>query len=153
MLCKAKINIGEVWDHFCKANFTLKYGPLTSPVTLSELRKHQKIFSMANLVCPYPPKKTIISGGTVFAVFDLGQIVYQGPVTYWWKSGFEGKIIRTEFVSYFSVTVNDCCIPATDGVEFWISCKQPAFLSSFGLLQVIPNKRSWCWDAAYVTAG
>ena len=35
---------------------------------------------MANLVCPYPPKKTIISGGTVFAVFDLGQIAYQGPV-------------------------------------------------------------------------
>ena len=67
-------------NHFCKANFTLKYGPLTSPVTLSELRKHQKIFSMANLVCPYPPKKTIISGGTVFAVFDLGQIAYQGPV-------------------------------------------------------------------------
>ena len=35
---------------------------------------------MANLVCPYPPKKTIIFGGTVFAVFDLGQIAYQGPV-------------------------------------------------------------------------
>ena len=80
MLCKAKIDIGEVLDHFCKANFTLKYGPLTSPVTLSELRKPPKIFSMANLVCPYLPKKSIISGGTVFAVFDLGQIAYQGPV-------------------------------------------------------------------------
>ena len=58
----------------------MKYGPLTSPITLSELRKHHKIFSIPNLVCPYPPKKTIISGGTVFAVFDLGQIAYQGPV-------------------------------------------------------------------------
>ena len=34
-----------------------------------------------------------------------------------------------------------------------VSCKQPAFLSSFSLLQVIQNKRPWCWDAAYVTAG
>jgi uncharacterized membrane protein (DUF4010 family) len=59
----------------------LKYGPLTSPVTLSELRKHQKIFTMANLVYPYLPKKPIISGGTVFAVFGLGQIAYQGPVS------------------------------------------------------------------------
>ena len=33
-----------------------------------------------------------------------------------------------------------CCRPATDGIEFWISCKQTAFLSSFSLLQVIQNK-------------
>ena len=46
-----------------------------------------------------------------------------------------------------------CRIPATEGVEFWISCKRPAFLSSFGLLQVIQNKHPWCWDVAYVTAG
>ena len=39
-----------------------------------------------------------------------------------------------------------------DGAEFRISCKQPAFLSSFDLLQVIQNKRPWYWDAAYVTA-
>ena len=31
--------------------------------------------------------------------------------------------------------------PVTDGAEFWISCKQPAFLSSFSPLQVIQNKR------------
>jgi hypothetical protein len=42
-----------------------------------------------------------------------------------------------------------CRIKATDGVEFWISCKQP----DFGLLQVIQNKCPWCWNAAYVTAG
>ena len=46
-----------------------------------------------------------------------------------------------------------CRIKATDGIEFWIRCKRPAFLSSFGLLQVIQNKRPWCWNAAYVTAG
>ena len=43
--------------------------------------------------------------------------------------------------------------PATDGAEFWISCKQLAFLSSFNRLQVIQNKRHWCLAAAYVTAG
>ena len=43
--------------------------------------------------------------------------------------------------------------PATDGAEFWISCKWPAFLSSFSRLQVIQNKRPWCSAAAYVTAG
>ena len=43
--------------------------------------------------------------------------------------------------------------PATDGAEFWISCKRPAFLSSFSRLQVIQNKRPWCSAAAYVTAG
>ena len=43
--------------------------------------------------------------------------------------------------------------PATDGAEFWISCTGPAFLSSFSHLQVIQNKRPWCWVAAYVTAG
>ena len=46
-----------------------------------------------------------------------------------------------------------CHIKATDGVEFWISCKWPAILSSFGLLQVIQNKRPWCSNAEYVTAG
>ena len=30
-----------------------------------------------------------------------------------------------------------------DGAEFWISCKRPVFLSSFGILQVIQNKRPW----------
>ena len=43
--------------------------------------------------------------------------------------------------------------PATDGAEFWISCKRPAFHSSFSCLQVIQNKRPWCWAVAYVTAG
>ena len=52
-----------------------------------------------------------------------------------------------------SIRMQHCRIKATDGVEFWISCKRPAFLSSFGLLQVIQNKRPWCWNAAYVTAG
>ena len=42
--------------------------------------------------------------------------------------------------------------PATDGTEFWISCKRPAFLISFSRLQVIQNKRPLCWAAAYVTA-
>ena len=51
------------------------------------------------------------------------------------------------------IRMQHCRIKATDGVEFWISCKRPAFLSSFGLLQVIQNKRPWCWNAAYVTAG
>ena len=41
----------------------------------------------------------------------------------------------------------------TKGAEFWISCKRPAFLSSFSRLQVIQNKRPWCSAAAYVTAG
>ena len=36
------------------------------------------------------------------------------------------------------------CRPATDGLEFWVSCKQPAFLSSFCCLQVIQNKCPWC---------
>ena len=40
-----------------------------------------------------------------------------------------------------------------DGTIFLISCKQPAFLSSFSHLQVIQNKRPWCSAAAYVTAG
>ena len=31
--------------------------------------------------------------------------------------------------------------PATDSAEFWISRKQPTFLSSFSRLQVIQNKR------------
>ena len=43
--------------------------------------------------------------------------------------------------------------PATDGAEFWISCKRPAFLSSFSRLQVIQNKRPWCSAVAYVIAG
>ena len=43
--------------------------------------------------------------------------------------------------------------PATDGAEFWNSCKWPAFLSSFSCLQEIQNKRPWCSAAAYVTAG
>ena len=42
---------------------------------------------------------------------------------------------------------------ATDGAEFWISCKRPAFLSTFSRLQMIQNKRPWCCGAAYVTAG
>ena len=41
--------------------------------------------------------------------------------------------------------------PATDGAEFWISCKEPAFLSRFSHLQVIQNMRLWCSVAAYVT--
>ena len=43
--------------------------------------------------------------------------------------------------------------PATDGAKFWISSKQPAFLSSFSPLQVIQNKRPWCSAVAYVIAG
>ena len=45
------------------------------------------------------------------------------------------------------------CRPATNGAEFCISCKLPAFLSCFSCLQGIQNKRPWCWAAAYVTAG
>ena len=41
----------------------------------------------------------------------------------------------------------------TEGAEFWITCKQLAFLSSFSRLQVIQNKHPWCSAAAYVTAG
>ena len=41
----------------------------------------------------------------------------------------------------------------TECVEFWITCKQLAFLSSFSRLRVIQNKRPWCSAAAYVTAG
>ena len=41
----------------------------------------------------------------------------------------------------------------TEGAEFWITCKQLAFLSSFSHLQVIQNKRPWCSETAYVTAG
>ena len=43
--------------------------------------------------------------------------------------------------------------PATDGAEFWISCKRPAFLGSFSRLQVIQYKRPWCSAAAYVKVG
>ena len=54
-----------------------------------------------------------------------------------------------------------CCLirlqhwrcPATDGAEFWISCKRPVFLSSFSCLQVIQNKHPWCSGVAYVTDG
>ena len=35
---------------------------------------------MAQLVCQYLTQNTLRSGGTVFCFFDLGQIVYQGPV-------------------------------------------------------------------------
>ena len=42
--------------------------------------------------------------------------------------------------------------PATNGTEFWISCKRPAFLNSFSPLQVIQNERPRCLAAAYVTA-
>ena len=41
------------------------------------------------------------------------------------------------------IRMHYCRIPATDGVEFWINCKRPAFFSSFSLLQVIQNKRPW----------
>ena len=42
----------------------------------------------------------------------------------------------------------------TEGAEFWITCKQLAFLlSSFSRLQVIQNKRPRCSAAAYVTTG
>ena len=42
----------------------------------------------------------------------------------------------------------------TEGAEFWITCKQLAFLlSSFSHLQVIQNKRPRCSAAAYVTTG
>ena len=43
--------------------------------------------------------------------------------------------------------------PATDGAKFWISYKQPAFLSSLSHLQVIQNKPPWCLGVAYVIAG
>ena len=36
---------------------------------------------MAHLVCQNLTQNTLGSGGTVFCFFDLGQIVYQGPVT------------------------------------------------------------------------
>ena len=51
------------------------------------------------------------------------------------------------------IRMQHCRRRATDGVKFWISYKQLAFLNSFSLLQAIQNKRPWCWDAAYVTSG
>ena len=39
----------------------------------------------------------------------------------------------------------------TKGAEFWITCQQLAFLTSFSRLQVIQKK--WCSAVAYVTAG
>ena len=34
-----------------------------------------------------------------------------------------------------------------------ITCKRLTFLSSFSGLQVIQNKRPWCWAVSYVIAG
>ena len=52
-----------------------------------------------------------------------------------------------------AIRMQHWCRPATDGAEFWISCKRPAFLSSFSRLQVIQNKCPRCSAAVYVTAG
>ena len=43
--------------------------------------------------------------------------------------------------------------PNYRGDDFWITCKELAFLSSVSQLQVIWNKRPWCWAVTYVTAG
>ena len=49
MLCKDKIDFGEVWDHFCKAIFTLKSDTLASPVALYEVHKPPKILFIIDL--------------------------------------------------------------------------------------------------------
>ena len=84
--------------------------------------------------------------------FSIRKIALEMPatVTTPWRLKEEPK---NWWKVLFLIQMQHCRIKATDGVEFWISCKQPAFLSSFGLLQVIQNKRPWCWNAAYVTAG
>ena len=69
----------------------------------------------------------------------------------WENSCWQPKIGK--IFMHRRIQMQHCRIKATDGLEFWISCKRPAFHSSFSLLQVIQNKRPWCWDAAYVTAG
>ena len=51
---------------------------------------------------------------------------------------------KKESWSSFAIRMQHWRRPATDGAEFWISCKRPAFLSSFSRLQVIQNKRPWC---------
>ena len=60
---------------------------------------------------------------------------------------------KKESWSSYAIRMQHWRRPATDGAEFWISCKRPVFLSSFSRLQVIQNKRPWCSAAAYVTAG
>ena len=54
---------------------------------------------------------------------------------------------------YLSIRMQHWRPKATDGAEFWISCKRPAFLRTFSRLQMIQNKRPWCCGAAYVEAG
>ena len=60
---------------------------------------------------------------------------------------------RTLQVAPLCIRMQHCRRPATDGAEFWISCKRPAFVSSFSRLQKIQNKRPWYWVAPFVTAG
>ena len=46
------------------------------------------------------------------------------------------------------IRMSHCCIPATDGAEFWISCNRLKELRKAGRLQMIQNKRPWFLDVA-----
>ena len=56
------------------------------------------------------------------------------------------------FFRILDIRISHWCSPTTEGAEFWIICKQLAFLSNFSCLQVTQKKRPWCSAAAYVTA-
>ena len=70
------------------------------------------------------------------------------------KKGQKTAICQSQtMITSLIIRMQHCRIKATDGIEFWINCKWPAFFSDFSLLQGIQNKRPWCSNAAYVTAG
>ena len=57
------------------------------------------------------------------------------------------------FFRILDIRISHWCSPTTEGAEFWIICKQLAFLSSFSCLQVIQIKQPRCSASAFVTAG
>ena len=116
-----------------------------------------EIFSNDMFIMNSMKKKTFQKGFSVTFLFTSCPIAPR----FFFKVEFITSIRMEELQefqhTYFSVHLyiwmQHCCPPATNGAEFWIICKRPAFLSSFSRLQEIQNKPPWCWDAAYVTAG
>ena len=61
-------------------------------------------------------------------------------ITYTINGSFiHNKSSKTESAFIFLIWMSHCRHQATEGTEFWISCKLPAFLSNFSPLQLIQN--------------
>ena len=95
------------------------------------------------------PKKTFFESKVRYCKAENDQILKNlecisiAP-TYVFKSNHTGNWRNNS-----RIWMQHCPIPATDGVEFWINCKRPAYLSCFSPLQVIQNTMrtnllNWC---------